>query len=220
MFELFEELERDPEPVYWRHGRSLPYGEGVTFWALGEIVKAHAGILESDTPEEAEGKLRTTVSAVIADPEEASWVERQLRPLAGAESGDGLGAGDRRSEASAAWRRFLEAVAEQRPLVLVFEDLHWADDALLDFVAHLLDWASGVPAVRQRREQDGGGVDLAATPARAARQQLRACAGQHQQGDPLGPVEQVVDEVEQVVVGPVQILEGEHERAAARRPPR
>ena len=145
VFELFEELERDPEPVYWRPGRSLPYGDGVTFWALGEIVKAHAGILESDTPEEAEGKLRATVSAVIADPEEASWVERQLRPLAGAESGDDLGAGDRSSEASAAWRRFLEAVAEQRPLVLVFEDLHWADDALLDFVAHLLDWASGVP---------------------------------------------------------------------------
>ena len=145
VFELFQALERDPEPVYWRRGRSLPYGEGVTFWALGEIVKAHAGILESDTPEEAEGKLRATVAAVIADPEEASWVERQLRPLAGAESGDDLGAGDRSSEASTAWRRFLEAVAEQRPLVLVFEDLHWADDALLDFVAHLLDWASGVP---------------------------------------------------------------------------
>ena len=54
-------------------------------------------------------------------------------------------AGDRRDEAFAAWRRFLEAIADERPLVLVFEDLHWADDALLDFVDHLVDWASGVP---------------------------------------------------------------------------
>ena len=52
---------------------------------------------------------------------------------------------DRQSEAAAAWRRFLEALADRHPLVLVFEDLHWADDALLDFVDHLVDWASGVP---------------------------------------------------------------------------
>ena len=72
------------------------------------------------------------------------WLERHLRPLVGLEGGDELGA-DRRGEAFAAWRRFLEALAEQRPLVLVFEDLHFADDGLLDFVDHLVDWASGVP---------------------------------------------------------------------------
>ena len=144
VFELFEGLERNPELVYWRHGRSLPYGEGVTFWALGEIVKAHSGILESDTPDQAEEKLRSSVAAVIAEREEGPWVERHLRPLAGVETEE-VGAGDLRSEAFAAWRRFLEALAEQRPLLLVFEDLHWADDALLDFIEHLLDWASGVP---------------------------------------------------------------------------
>ena len=53
--------------------------------------------------------------------------------------------GERADEAFAAWRRFFEALAEQRPLVLVFEDLHWADDGLLDFVDHLVDWATGVP---------------------------------------------------------------------------
>src|SRR2546423_10999392 len=57
----------------------------------------------------------------------------------------GAEAGDRRAEAHSAWRRLLEALAEQRPLVLVFEDLHWADDGLLDFVDYLADWASGVP---------------------------------------------------------------------------
>ena len=62
----------------------------------------------------------------------------------GLETETGLG-GDRRGEAFAAWRRFLEALAEQRPLVLVLEDLHWADDGLLDFVDELVDWLSGVP---------------------------------------------------------------------------
>jgi hypothetical protein len=144
VLELFEELERSPESLYWRYGRSPPYGDGVTFWALGEMVKAHAGILESDRTEQAEQKLGEAVAAVLSEPADAAWVERHLRPLAGVETAD-LGTGDRRSEAFAAWRRFLEALAEKQPLVLVFEDLHWADEALLDFVDHLLDWASGVP---------------------------------------------------------------------------
>jgi class 3 adenylate cyclase/tetratricopeptide (TPR) repeat protein len=144
VFELFQDFQDDPERVLWLHGGSLPYGEGVTFWALGEMVKAHAGILESDTAAQTEEKLHRAVAAVIADAADAARVERHLRPLAGAESED-IGAGDRRNEAFAAWRRFLEALAETQPLVLVFEDLHWADDALLDFTDHLLDWARGVP---------------------------------------------------------------------------
>src|SRR5207248_7319642 len=70
--------------------------------------------------------------------------ESHLRPLVGLEAGTGLG-GDRRGEAFAAWRRFFEALADQRPLVLVLEDLHWADEGLLDFVDELVDWLSGVP---------------------------------------------------------------------------
>ena len=50
VYELFQAVEADPEIIYWRQGRSLPYGEGVSFWALGEIVKAQAGILETDSP--------------------------------------------------------------------------------------------------------------------------------------------------------------------------
>jgi class 3 adenylate cyclase len=144
VFELFQELEQSPELVYWRQGRSPPYGEGVTFWALGEIVKAQAAILESDRPEQAKEKLRGAVAATMSERAEAAWVERHLRPLAGIETED-LGTGDRRNEAFAAWRRFLEALAEELPLVLVFEDLHWADDALLDFIDHLVDRARGVP---------------------------------------------------------------------------
>jgi class 3 adenylate cyclase/tetratricopeptide (TPR) repeat protein len=145
VFELFETIETGEHGiVYWRHGRSLPYGEGVTFWALGEMVKAQAGILESDTPEQAGEKLGQAVTRFVEDEGEAAWTERQLRPLAGLEA-DESSSGDGRDESFAAWRRFLEAIADERPLVLVFEDLHWADDALLDFVDHLADWAEGVP---------------------------------------------------------------------------
>ena len=144
VWELFQAVDADPDFITWRQGRSLPYGDGVTYWALGEMLNAQAGILDSDTAEQAEEKLRATVADLIADPAERSWVEEHARALAGLGSLDASG-GDRASEATAAWRRFFEALADRQPLVLVFEDLHWADDALLDFVDHLVEWSSGVP---------------------------------------------------------------------------
>ena len=140
--ELFAHVKSFPDLVYWRHGRSLPYGEGVTFWALGEMVKAQAGILESDSPEEVERKLHETVTQSLGD-SEGRWVEAKLRPLVGL--GGAADISGERGEAFAAWRRFFEALAEQRPLVMVFEDLHWAGDELLDFVDELPDWIEGVP---------------------------------------------------------------------------
>jgi class 3 adenylate cyclase/tetratricopeptide (TPR) repeat protein len=170
VYELWATLEADPELVYWRQGRSLPYGDGVSLWALGEMMKAQAGILESDSAEAAEEKLRAAVAHVLADPSEAGWVEAHLRPLVGL-SGEPPG-GDRRGESFAAWRRFLEALAEQHPLVLVFEDLHWADEGLLEFVDHLVDWSAEVPLLvvctarpelLERRVGWGGGKRNAAT---------------------------------------------------------
>ena len=144
VFELFTSIEKQPDLAYWRRGRSLPYGEGVAFWALAEMVKAQAGILEGEPAEAAESKLRAAVAGLFEDEGDARWVEAQLRPLIGvAGSGELRGAG--REEAFAAWRRFFEAMTERRPLVMVFEDLHWADDALLDFVDELVDWARGEP---------------------------------------------------------------------------
>jgi len=142
-FELFRVVEQDPKPIRWRQGRCLPYGEGVSFWALGEIVKTQAGILESDDDPQSAEKLRRAVEQV-AETAEAQWLERHLRPLVGLQAETEL-TGDRRDEAFAAWRRFLERLAEERPLVCVFEDLHFADEGLLDFVDHLAEWASGVP---------------------------------------------------------------------------
>ena len=162
-------VDADPDLITWRRGRSLPYGEGISYWALGEIVKAQAGILESDGADAAATKLAEAVECLYADRTEAAWVERQLRPLVGL---PGVDVRPSRDEAFSAWRRFLEALAEHRPTVLVFEDLHWADDDLLDFVDELTDQADAVPLLvvctarpelLARRPGWGGGKLNAAT---------------------------------------------------------
>ena len=169
VYELFEEADRDAEIITWRQGRCLSYGEGVSYWALGEVVKAQAGILETDTSEQAREKLHDAVASVGGD--HPDWVESHLSPLVGLAPEREL-ADDRRAEAFAAWREFLEALAEQRPLVLVLEDLQWADDGLLDFVDHLVDWAGDVallvvatarPELLARRPGWGGGKANAVT---------------------------------------------------------
>ena len=136
-------VDAERELTTWRQGRCLAYGDGITFWALAEIVKAQAGIDETDDDTTASAKLRH-VAAETVDPADAEWVAARLRPLAGLEDLSELG-DDRGVEAFAAWRRFFEELAAQRPLVLVFEDLQWADDGLLDFVDALVDWVSDVP---------------------------------------------------------------------------
>ena len=144
VLELARQLEAEPGPVTWRQGRCLPYGEGVALGALGEIVKAHAGILETDPAHAAESKLLHVVTDLVAEPPEAAWVMANLRPLVGL-AGAGEGPGDRQAEAFTAWRRFLVALADRRPTVLVVEDLHWADETLLDFLENLVDWTAEAP---------------------------------------------------------------------------
>jgi class 3 adenylate cyclase len=135
--ELGVHVDSTPGLVTWRQGRCLPYGEGITFWALGEIVKAHAGILDSDPPEVATTKL----DAVLPEGDERPWFRQRLLPLLGIEATSSAG----REELFTAWRRFVEHIAEHGPTVLVFEDLHWADEAMLAFLEHLADHAEGVP---------------------------------------------------------------------------
>jgi class 3 adenylate cyclase/tetratricopeptide (TPR) repeat protein len=135
--ELGGYVDQRPELVTWRQGRCLPYGEGITFWALGEIVKAHAGILESDDPATATAKL----DVVLPEGDERAWFRQRLLPLLGIEASSQA----EREELFTAWRRWLELIAEANPTVLVFEDLHWADAALLAFLEHLADRAEGVP---------------------------------------------------------------------------
>ena len=134
--ELLRHVDAEPDLISWRQGRCLPYGEGIAFWALGEIVKAECGVLASDTPSEVAAKLD---QAVPDDPERA-WLLARLAPLVGA-PGEPVA----QEESFAAWRRFCEVLAAERTTVLVFEDLHWADPTLLAFLEHLADWAEEVP---------------------------------------------------------------------------
>jgi class 3 adenylate cyclase/tetratricopeptide (TPR) repeat protein len=135
--ELGAYVDSKPDLITWRQGRCLPYGEGISFWALGEILKGHAGILESDTPDAAAAKLE----AILPDDAERPWFRERLLPLLGIEAASNA----ERDELFAAWRRFLAHIAERDPTVVVFEDLHWADDAMLAFLEHLASRAEAVP---------------------------------------------------------------------------
>jgi class 3 adenylate cyclase/tetratricopeptide (TPR) repeat protein len=144
--EFFAHTDALTDLVHWRQGRCLAYGDGITYWAFSQIVKAHAGILDSDGAEVAADKLHSAVRAVVSSPAESEWIVARLGPLVGI-PGATLPepAGMDPSEMHTAWRRFLEAVASTRPLVLVFEDLHWADLPMLTFIDHLVEWSSEVP---------------------------------------------------------------------------
>ena len=168
--ELYRIVDDDPELIVWRQGRSLPYGQGVAFWALGEIVKAQAGILESESADQAANKLQAMVRDLVADAD-AQWVEQNLRPLVGLSAAGEQGQ-ERQAMTSAAWRRFFDALAEQSPTVIVFEDLQWADEGLLDFVDELVDRVTSVPLLvlcsarselLERRPGWGGGKRNALT---------------------------------------------------------
>jgi len=171
VYELLQFVDERPELVTWRQGRSLPYGDGVTFWALSEVVKAQAGILDTDTGDRAAERLSGMISELVTEKQEAAWLESHLRPLVGLAS-DAGSAGERLDESFTAWTRFFEAVADQGTEVLVFEDLHWADEELLDFVDHLTGWATDVPLLivgtarpelLDRRPNWGGGKRNATT---------------------------------------------------------
>ncbi len=175
--ELLAHVEALPELVRWRRGRSLAYVEGIAFWALGEMVKAQAGILESDSADEATAKLDNAVDTAILEGRDRGWVASHLRPLIGLEGPAGAAGDGGRAESFAAWRRFFEALAEDGSTVLVFEDVHWADDALLDFIDLLAEHAGGVPLLivctarpelLERRPGWGGGKANAQTMSLAA----------------------------------------------------
>jgi class 3 adenylate cyclase/tetratricopeptide (TPR) repeat protein len=123
--------------AYWHAGRSPSYGEGISFWALAEMVRERAGIAETDDPATARQKLAATAAEWLTDEEERRWVEPRLAGLLGLEE---MPAGQR-EELFAAWRTFFERIADRDPVILVFKDLHWADSGLLEFIEHVLAWA-------------------------------------------------------------------------------
>jgi class 3 adenylate cyclase/tetratricopeptide (TPR) repeat protein len=129
------------ETVYWHEGRSPSYGDGVTLWALGEMVRSRARIAEIYDEATTRDLLRDALRDWVPDEDEAQWLEPRLASLLGI--GDAA-VGDQ-AELFAAFRTFFERIADRGPTVLVFEDFHWSDPALLDFVEQLPEWSRDFP---------------------------------------------------------------------------
>jgi class 3 adenylate cyclase/predicted ATPase len=145
--EFFEWIDERHELVTWRQGRCLAYGSS-PLGPLAQVVKAHAGVLDTDDQDSVAARLGESVQIVVGDADTAKgggngqvdWVISRLGPLLGLAGGE-----PSPEEAFAAAQAYLEGIASESPLVVVIEDLHWAEKVMLDFVDHLAEWASGVP---------------------------------------------------------------------------
>jgi class 3 adenylate cyclase/tetratricopeptide (TPR) repeat protein len=141
LWEYFKYMDGVERLVSWHQGRCLSYGDGVAYWALAEMVRARAGITEEEGPEAARGKLRAAIERWVSDERERRLIEPRLAHLLGLEART---APDR-ADLFSGWRLFFERMSEQSPVVLVFEDLQWADSGLLEFIDYLLEWSAERP---------------------------------------------------------------------------
>jgi class 3 adenylate cyclase/tetratricopeptide (TPR) repeat protein len=139
--ELSQYLDGLVETVYWHTGRSPAYGEGITFWALGEMVRGRAGLAETDDEATTRAKVVAAVDRWVPDESERGWIVDAVLVLLGLDTNATIA----REELFSAWRTLFERIAAQGTAVLVFEDLHWADPGTLDFIDHLAEWSRGVP---------------------------------------------------------------------------
>src|SRR3954451_17898649 len=141
LWEYFKYADGIKEEFWWHQGRCLSYGEGVAYWALAEIVRSRAGILEEEPPQVAREKLRAAVEAQVPDERERRMVEPRLAHLLRLEERPDAD----RADLFSGWRLFFERMAESDPVILVFEDLQWADSGLLDFIDYMLEWSADYP---------------------------------------------------------------------------
>ena len=141
VWELFKYVDGVEEERYWHHGRSLSYGEGVAYWALAEMVRTRATIAEEDEPAAAREKLHVTVERFVPDERERRLVEPRLAHLLRLEERSDAD----RADLFSGWRLFFERLSQDAPVMLVFEDLQWADSGLLDFIDYLLEWSADFP---------------------------------------------------------------------------
>jgi class 3 adenylate cyclase/tetratricopeptide (TPR) repeat protein len=140
-WELEKYIDGLAEPIYWHHGRSPASGDGITFWALGEMVRRRAGLVETDDEPTTRERIAATVAEYVPTDNDRRWVEPALLTLLGLEPAPPGG----RDVLFAAWRIFFERIAAGGTTVFVFEDLQWADGGLLDFIEHLLEWSKSAP---------------------------------------------------------------------------
>jgi class 3 adenylate cyclase/tetratricopeptide (TPR) repeat protein len=133
--------------VHW--GRCLPYGEGITYWPITEIVKSSAGILQSDDRPTVAAKLEEFIDGLpTQDPDELRTIAAALSNVIGIPTTPrGTYAAGEIAQAELHWglRRTMQLVAGRRPIVLVFEDLHWAEPTLIELVDYLVTPREGIP---------------------------------------------------------------------------
>jgi class 3 adenylate cyclase/tetratricopeptide (TPR) repeat protein len=129
------------ELVYWHIGRSPSYGEGVSFWALGEMVRKRAGLAERDDDRTTRQRIAATLDEYVPDEGDRRFIEPRLLQLLGV----GEARAGEREETFAAWRMFFERVADKGPTVMAFEDLEFADPGMLDFIDYVVEWSRNHP---------------------------------------------------------------------------
>jgi class 3 adenylate cyclase/tetratricopeptide (TPR) repeat protein len=199
--------------VLWHQGRSPAYGEGISFWALGEMVRSRVGLLELDDATTTRIKLTAFLEPIVHDEAERRWMQPKLEQLLGISETDAAG----REELFAGWRTFFERVGGENPVVLVFEDVHWADPGQLDFIEHLLEWSRSTPLfivtmarpeLLERRPTWGAGqrsfTSLALEP--LTDEVIREILASLVPGLPEGVVEQIVARAEGVPLYAVETV--------------
>ena len=159
-WEFLKYVDGLQETVWWHDGRSPAYGDGITFWALGEMVRSRAGLLESDDPATTREKVAAMLHERVPEADERALIQPAILALLGLET-----AADPQA-LFPAWRTFFERLAATNPVVMVFEDLHFADPGLLDFIDHVLEWSRNAaitivtlarPELLERRPTWGAG---------------------------------------------------------------
>jgi class 3 adenylate cyclase/tetratricopeptide (TPR) repeat protein len=140
-WEFLKYVDGVVEQVWWHEGRSPSYGEGISFWALGEMIRTRAGLLETDDAATTRTRIAEVLSRNVPDEAERRRIEPALLALLGVGEAPAGGA----PELFSAWRTFFERLAGTGVVALLFEDLHWADPGTLDFIEHLLEWSRNVP---------------------------------------------------------------------------
>jgi class 3 adenylate cyclase/tetratricopeptide (TPR) repeat protein len=141
VWEFYKYFDGLAQVIYWHRGRCPSYGEGVTYWALADMVRMRCRIAEDEPAASAAEKLEAVLDEHIPDAGEREFVGPRVAQLLGMEGGGRF----EREDLFSAWRVFFERLADVYPTVLAFEDMQWADASLLDFIEYLLEWSRNSP---------------------------------------------------------------------------
>jgi class 3 adenylate cyclase/tetratricopeptide (TPR) repeat protein len=177
--ELMSDLGSSDDPPIIRRGQCPPYGAGIAYWALAEVLNEEFEIRDTDTPEAAWGKLRSSVTQLMSELGDESSGERNAALIAiplGLEPPSELRPSEEdpqrmREALFSAARAVVEAIARRKPMVLAIDDIHWADEGMLDLIDHLTRWVRAPlllvclsrDELLERRPEWGGGRRNATT---------------------------------------------------------